>query len=94
MLHPILADIQALPQNMFFIIAGADILLQESQDMVQRLEDEARAINRAMGLPEGPKVPDGRSICVRNIKFEGQLHGWLECEFPLLLYPFRDAKYW
>ncbi|KAL3431023.1 Alpha/Beta hydrolase protein [Aspergillus tetrazonus] len=78
MLHPILADIQALPQNMFFIIAGADILLQESQDMVQRLEDEARAINRAMGLPEGPKVPDGRSICVRNIKFDGQLHGWLE----------------
>ncbi|CBF87179.1 putative lipase/esterase family protein [Aspergillus nidulans FGSC A4] len=79
MLHPILADIQSLPQNMFFIIAGADILLQESQGMVQKLEEEARAINLAMGLPEEPKVPNGRSICVRNIKFEGQLHGWLEC---------------
>jgi thioesterase domain-containing protein len=81
-LHPILADIQALPQNMFFIIAGADILLQESKDMVQRLEDEARAIKPARVLPEGPKVPDGRSICVRNIVFERQLHGWLDCEFP------------
>jgi hypothetical protein len=60
--------------------------------MVQRLDDEARVINRARGLPEGPKVPDGRSICVRNIVFERQLHGWLDCDDLPQTRPQREWK--
>ncbi|KAL2824788.1 putative lipase/esterase family protein [Aspergillus cavernicola] len=76
LLHPTLADISTLPQNMLFNIAGADILRDESTRMAERLEVDARAFNQARGVPEIPETPDGKAVVVRARVFEGQIHGW------------------
>ncbi|KAL3469433.1 Alpha/Beta hydrolase protein [Aspergillus californicus] len=76
LLHPTLADIHTLPQNMLFTIAGVDILREETVTMAKRLDAEARRINRSRGLPEMPVQPDGKAIVVRASVFEGQIHGW------------------
>ncbi|KAB8205628.1 hypothetical protein BDV34DRAFT_212970 [Aspergillus parasiticus] len=52
-LHPILADIESLPRNMLFLCAKVDLLLYEQTVFVNRLKDEAAALNRKIeGLQE------------------------------------------
>ncbi|KMU86447.1 carboxylesterase [Coccidioides immitis H538.4] len=45
LLNPILADILSLPPNMLFIIPTLDILLHEQTVFVERLKEEAEALN-------------------------------------------------
>ncbi|KAK6812299.1 hypothetical protein RU639_011886 [Aspergillus parasiticus] len=51
-LHPILADIESLPRNMLFLCAKVDLLLHEQTMFMNRLKDEATALNRKI---EGPQ---------------------------------------
>ena len=51
-LHPVLADIESLPRNMLFLCAEIDILFHEQRLFVDRLKDEAAALNRKF---EGPQ---------------------------------------
>ncbi|KAE8332400.1 hypothetical protein BDV39DRAFT_106723 [Aspergillus sergii] len=51
-LHPILADIESLPRNMLFLCAKVDLLLHEQTVFVNRLKDEAAALNRKIECPQ------------------------------------------
>jgi hypothetical protein len=65
-LHPILAPVEKLPREMYFVVAGIDILLHEQVTLIKRLNEEISA--------EGQK----RRLQVRV--FDEGFHGWLECE--------------
>ncbi|KAL4930511.1 putative lipase/esterase family protein, partial [Aspergillus undulatus] len=82
LLHPTLADIRTLPRNMFFVVGGNDILLDETEGFTGRLEGEARMINRVNGVEvheeDGKVEPDGKTAVVRRFVAEGQIHGWTE----------------
>lgn len=78
LLHPTLADINILPQNMLFIVGGTDILRDETTRTTERLEAEAKAINRSRQVSETAETPDRSAIIVRTDVYEGQIHGWLE----------------
>lgn len=78
LLHPILADIECLPRNMMFVVPKMDILLHGQSVFVERLKEEAAAINR--GLVDRQDLPESRLQPYRiESRFdEGQIHGWLE----------------
>lgn len=78
LLHPTLAGISALPQNMLFIVGGTDILRDETVAMTERLKAEATAINQSRQMSKTDDRPDGSAIVVRTDVYEGQIHGWLE----------------
>ncbi|KAL2808932.1 Alpha/Beta hydrolase protein [Aspergillus granulosus] len=81
LLHPILAPISTLPQNMYFVVGGKCILRSETEATVERLEAEARAINAANGIEQetvDKQGPDGRAVVVKSFVAEGQIHGWTE----------------
>lgn len=78
LLHPTLANINTLPQNMFFVVGGTDILRDETASMTERLKAEAKAINQSRQVSETSESPDGMRIVVRTDIYEGQIHGWLE----------------
>jgi acetyl esterase/lipase len=65
-LSPTLAPLATLPRNMLFIMPTLDILLDEQVAMVERLRDEAAA------------EPAGERRRIEAVRFEGQLHGWIE----------------
>lgn len=75
LLHPTLASISTLPQNMLFVVGGTDILRDETTSMTERLKAEAKAINQSRKVA---RTPDGTDIFVRTDVYEGQIHGWLE----------------
>ncbi|KAL4869696.1 hypothetical protein BDV12DRAFT_74791 [Aspergillus spectabilis] len=77
LLHPILAGINSLPQNMLFIVGDKDILHAETVIMTERLEREARSVNRKEGVETDGQEPDGKAVVKKEV-FEGQIHGWLE----------------
>ncbi|KAJ0420406.1 Alpha/Beta hydrolase protein [Aspergillus carlsbadensis] len=80
-LHPILAPISTLPQNLFFIVGGQCILRSETEATIERLEAEARAINATNGIDQSvvdEEGPDGKAIIVKSYVAEGQIHGWTE----------------
>lgn len=85
LLHPTLAELSVLPQNVLFVVGGADILRDETVKMAERLEQEAKAGNRVRNL-DTPDQPDGRAAVVRMNVAEGQIHGWTECEYLLHIY--------
>lgn len=85
LLHPTLADLSVLPQNVLFVVGGADILRDETVKMAERLEQEAKASNRERKM-DTPDEPDGRATVVRMNVAEGQIHGWTECESFLYTY--------
>ncbi|KAL2841478.1 Alpha/Beta hydrolase protein [Aspergillus pseudodeflectus] len=81
LLHPILAPISTLPQNLFFIVGGQCILRSETEATIERLEAEAKSINAANGLGQSvveEEGPDGRAVVVKSYVAEGQIHGWTE----------------
>ncbi|RDW65813.1 putative lipase/esterase family protein [Aspergillus mulundensis] len=89
LLHPTLADIRTLPQNMLFIVGEKDILHDETVTMTERLQYEAERVNLENGVVERSrgswseerdtgKCPDGKKVVVRTEVFAGQIHGWLE----------------
>ncbi|KAL2864924.1 putative lipase/esterase family protein [Aspergillus lucknowensis] len=78
LLHPTLADINTLPQNMYFVVGGSCILRPETTTMTERLEREAKTINESRNLAETPEIPDGNAVVVRTYVAEGQIHGWTE----------------
>jgi hypothetical protein len=80
-LHPILAPISTLPQNLYFIVGGQCILRSETEATIERLETEARAINAANRIDHSvveEEGPDGKAVVVKNYVAEGQIHGWTE----------------
>lgn len=79
LLHPTLADLSVLPQNVLFVVGGADILRDETVKMAERLEQEAEASNRERKI-DTPDEADGTATVVRMNVAEGQIHGWTECE--------------
>lgn len=89
LLHPTLADLGVLPQNVLFVVGGADILRDETVKMAERLEQEAEASNRERKM-DTPDEPDGRATVVRMNVAEGQIHGWTECESCLYTYSTPD----
>jgi acetyl esterase/lipase len=70
-LHPILSEKKWLPRDMFFVVAGIDILVHEQLTFVERVKAE---IERDGDSEEGEE----RSVEARV--FERGFHGWLECE--------------
>jgi alpha/beta hydrolase fold len=70
-LNPIVASLDTLPENMLFIVPTLDILLHEQLTFIERLKGEAaKNVNYA-----------GRRI--ESLMFDGQIHGFLECELIL-----------
>jgi hypothetical protein len=65
---PILSDIDKLPEEMFLIIAGIDILAHEQLIFVERVKRDIA--NRSQ---EGKKKVEGKV-------YDKGFHGWLECE--------------
>ncbi|KAL4878276.1 Alpha/Beta hydrolase protein [Aspergillus karnatakaensis] len=89
LLHPTLADIKTLPQNMLFVVGDKDILHDETIEFTERLAREASVLNKRNGVEESNSnyevegecmtmKPDGKAVVVRREVFEGQIHGWLE----------------
>ena len=67
-MNPILAELDSLPKNMLFVVAGIDILVDEQMKLVERLEREVK---------ERELEKERR---VRKIVFPTGFHGWLECK--------------
>ncbi|KAL4961246.1 putative lipase/esterase family protein [Aspergillus stella-maris] len=99
LLHPTLADIEALPRNMFFVVGGRDILFAETAGFVERLVEEARGFNRGLrgGYPreedEGEIDIGGKNIVVRSFVAEGQIHGWTEMPSFAINVELRDRAF-
>ncbi|ODH27796.1 hypothetical protein ACO22_04072 [Paracoccidioides brasiliensis] len=74
LLNPILADIRTLPRKMLFIVAGADILLHEVTNFVERLQREAELLNSK----EIDMADSTGRYEIQSMVFEGQVHGWLD----------------
>lgn len=91
LLHPTLADINTLPQNMLFIVGGADILRDETTSTTEKLETEAEAINQSRQVSKTTDTPDGSAIVVRTDVYEGQIHGWLESTIDHVLFFDREV---
>jgi acetyl esterase/lipase len=79
LLHPILADIQSLPRNMFIVGGKVDILLHEQMTFAKRLAEEAEAINQRL---RSSIKANGESVDelyhIESEFFDNQIHGWLE----------------
>lgn len=87
LLHPILADIGCLPRNMMFVVPKMDILLHEQTTFVERLKEEAAAINRGLADQQDSAESQLQPYRIESRFDEGQIHGWLE--IPSI---FIDAK--
>lgn len=85
LLHPILADIQRLPRNMFIVGGKVDILLHEQMTFATRLEEEAEAINQRIKTTFKDKGdPVDEMYHIESEFFDNQIHGWLERMIPRL----------
>ncbi|KAL6230392.1 Alpha/Beta hydrolase protein [Aspergillus navahoensis] len=97
LLHPTLADIKTLPQNMLFVVGDKDILCDETVTMVRRLEDEALHANRGngslRGQSEDDQSPDGKKVAVKMEVLQGQIHGWLELPSAVIDVNIRERVY-
>ncbi|KAF7180769.1 hypothetical protein CNMCM7691_010060 [Aspergillus felis] len=78
LLHPILADIECLPRNMMFVVPKVDILLHEQSVLVERLKEEAAAINRGLADQQDSSEARLQPYRIESRFDEGQIHGWLE----------------
>jgi hypothetical protein len=79
LLHPILADIQSLPRNMFIIGGKVDILLHEQMTFAKRMEEEAEAINQSVKSSiKAKRGPVDELYHIESEFFDNQIHGWLE----------------
>ncbi|KAL5334853.1 Alpha/Beta hydrolase protein [Aspergillus crustosus] len=77
-LHPTLASINSLPQNMLFVVGDKDILHDETVALTERLERDAAVLNQQRGAEPDAQEPDGKAIVVKKEVFKDQIHGWLE----------------
>ncbi|KAL4986532.1 Alpha/Beta hydrolase protein [Aspergillus falconensis] len=97
LLHPTLADIKTLPQNMLFFAGDKDILYDETVAMVQRLEEEALHANRRPEIvrdqSDDDQSPDGKKVVVRMEVLKGQIHGWLELPSAVIDVSIREKVY-
>ena len=77
-------DLAALPENMLFIVAGVDILLQEQVEFIPALESSIAGSGRE----------EHNLIKVESEVYEGGFHGWLELPDYVLRRPrFKVVKY-
>jgi acetyl esterase/lipase len=79
-LNTIIADKGMLPNDMFFVAAGIDILLHEQLNFVQRVKDELQSERN-----------DEQRIEV--LVEEKGFHGWLECKcisFPSIVFSHNE----
>jgi acetyl esterase/lipase len=76
-LHPILSEKKWLPRDMFFVVAGIDILVDEQLSFVARVKAEIKR-DQDEGGEEGERSVEAKV-------FDRGFHGWLECE---LYFPF------
>ncbi|KAL4733541.1 Alpha/Beta hydrolase protein [Aspergillus similis] len=97
LIHPTLADIKSLPQNMLFVAGDKDILYAETVAMVGRLGEEAMHANRGNGLvwsrSEDDQRPDGKRVVVKMEVLKGQIHGWLELPSAVIDVKIRDKVF-
>ncbi|EAW09977.1 putative lipase/esterase family protein [Aspergillus clavatus NRRL 1] len=89
LLNPILADIESLPRHMMFVVPKVDILLQEQSVFIERLKEEAAAVNR--GMSEQNSKMQSRVYRIESRFDEGQIHGWLEIPSIFIDAKLRDA---
>jgi hypothetical protein len=73
-LHPALAKMEMLSQNIMIVTAGMDILLHEQLVFVQRLRTEIEEAERAGGA--AAEAVRGRKV--ESTVYEKGFHGWLE----------------
>ncbi|KAL8678372.1 MAG: hypothetical protein Q9186_005266 [Xanthomendoza sp. 1 TL-2023] len=71
-MHPTLASLHDLPEDMLFVIPTVDITLYEQMEMVERLQREAAVENEK-------RLASHNNRRIEKMIFEGQWHGWLEC---------------
>ncbi|KAL4994660.1 Alpha/Beta hydrolase protein [Aspergillus recurvatus] len=97
LLHPTLADIKTLPQNMLFVVGDKDILYDETVATVRRLEEEEMHANRGNGIVRGQsedvQSPDRKKVVVKMEVLKGQIHGWLELPSVVIDVNIREKVY-
>ena len=73
-LNPILAPLECIPHDVLMIIPGIDILVQEQQSYIKRVQSEIETASEQKDV-----ASSGRKI--EALCLEKAFHGWLECEF-------------
>jgi acetyl esterase/lipase len=77
-LHPVIADVEELPDDMLLIVGSMDILCHEHLVFEKRVRMDLERLENA-----GKRR--GRLFEVKV--FEGMVHGWLERKFDSRPYP-------